>query len=69
MGSLRTELHIPSIYHTVHSAEDCAESDDGAGEVEGEDDMLLGCTPSDSLQVNSALPCCPQLVSQLPYQF
>ena len=56
MGSLRTELHIPSTFQTVHSTEECAESDDGAEEVEGEDDMLLGSTPSEPLQVYSALP-------------
>ena len=54
MGSLRTELQIPSTYQTAQSNEECGESDDDAEEeeeVEGADDMLLGSAPSESLQV------------------
>lgn len=51
MGSLRTELQIPSTFPSAQSIEERAESDDGAEEVEGEDDMLLGSTPSERFQV------------------
>ena len=52
MGSLRTELHIPSTFQISKSTEDLAETDDNAEEDEEEDeDMVLGSTPSEHLQV------------------
>ena len=53
LGSLRTELHMPSAFHTAHSIEECAESDDDEEEADDEeDDMVLGSTP----QVRPAQP-------------
>ncbi len=53
MGSLRTELQIPSTFHTAQSIEECAESDDDAEEDrQEEEDIVLGYTP----QVQNILP-------------
>jgi hypothetical protein len=53
MGSLRTELQIPSTLHTAQSIEECAESDDDAEEDrQEEEDIVLGYTP----QVQNILP-------------
>ena len=56
MGSLRTELHVPSTYQTAQSNDECGGSDDDAEdeEAEGGDDMLLGSAPSEALQVWTA---------------
>ena len=59
MGSLRTELQIPSMFPSAQSIEERAESDDGAEEVEGEDEMLLGSTPSERFQVYTAVTSNP----------
>ena len=63
MGSLRTELQIPSMFPSAQSIEERAESDDGAEEVEGEDEMLLGSTPSERFQVYTAVTSNPYHVS------
>ncbi len=60
MGSLRTELHIPSTFQIAQSTEELAESDDNAEEDDEEDeDMVLGSTPSEHPQVSLLLPCGP----------
>ena len=57
MGSLRTELQIPSTFQIAQSTEELAESDDNAEEDDEEDeDMVLGSTPLEHLQVSLLLP-------------